>query len=258
MPSYDTEWSVAQVLSHLGSGAVIMRRRVEDIRAGRETPDDFAPSVWDEWNAKTPRAQADDALAADVAVLQALEAVDEGERARLTFPMGPLSLGFDEFAGLRLNEHAFHSWDIAVVFDDAARLPNDAAAVVVDNLALIARFSGRPDGEERTVAVRTTDPERDLALRLSADGVELTAGDAGQEPDARAPGRGLLAARLRPARPRTTRRPSPVTPRCSTRCGPSSRAVAGQRPAWQAGAAPAPTRSSWTTTSPSTTRSNST
>ena len=54
---------------------------------------------------------------------------------------------------------------------------------MVDNLALIARFSGRPDGEERTVAVRTTDPERALALRLSADGVELTAGDAGQEPE---------------------------------------------------------------------------
>jgi uncharacterized protein (TIGR03083 family) len=180
--SYDTEWSIAQVLSHLGSGAVIMGGRLEDIVAGRETPDDFAPSVWDEWNAKTPRAQADDALAADEAVLQALEAVDEDERARLTFPMGPLSLGFNEFAGLRLNEHVFHSWDIAVVLDDAARLPSDATPLVVDNLALIARFSGRPEGEERTVAVRTTDPERAVTLRLSADGVELTAGDAGREP----------------------------------------------------------------------------
>src|ERR1700684_3033753 len=109
--SYDTEWSIAQVLSHLGSGAVIMRGRLEDIRAGRETPDDFAPSVWDEWNAKTPRAQADDALAADEAVLQALEAVDEDERALLTFPMGPLSLGFNEFAGLRLNEQVFTTLD---------------------------------------------------------------------------------------------------------------------------------------------------
>ncbi len=182
LPSYDTEWSIAQVLSHLGSGAVIMRRRVEDISAGRETPDDFAPSVWDEWNVKTPRAQADDALAADEALLRVLEAVDEGERSRLTFPMGPLQLGFNEFAGLRLNEHAFHSWDVAVVFDNAARLPSDAAALVVDNLALIARFSGRPDGEERTVNVGTTDPARALTLRLSADGVELTPGDAGQEP----------------------------------------------------------------------------
>ncbi len=179
--SYCDEWSVAQVLSHLGSGAVISRRRLDDIRAGQETPADFAPSVWDEWNTKTPRAQADEALVADEALLQSFEAVSRAERDRLTFPMGPLSLGFDEFVGLRLNEHAFHSWDIEVAFADTARLPEDAAALVVDNLALIARFSGRADGQERTVAVRTTDPERDIALRLSADGVELAAGERGEE-----------------------------------------------------------------------------
>jgi uncharacterized protein (TIGR03083 family) len=181
--SYDSEWSIAQVLSHLGSGAVILRRRLEDIRAGRATPDEFAPSVWDDWNAKAPRAQADDALAADVAVLEALEDVSEAERAELVFAMGPLSLGFNEFAGLRLNEYAFHTWDIEVVFDDSARLPDDAAALVVDNLGLIARFTGRPGGHDRTIAVRTTDPERDIALRLTADGVELIAGERGKHPD---------------------------------------------------------------------------
>src|SRR5258707_11680952 len=110
LQSYASEWSIAQVLSHLGSGAVILRRRLEDILADNSTPDDFAPSVWDDWNAKTPRAQADDALVADLAVLEALEDVSEAERAQLTFPMGPLSLGFNEFAGLRLNEHVFHTW----------------------------------------------------------------------------------------------------------------------------------------------------
>jgi uncharacterized protein (TIGR03083 family) len=181
--SYDSEWSIAQVLSHLGSGAVILRRRLEDIRGGSATPDDFAPSVWDDWNAKAPRAQADDALTADDAVLVALEDVSEAERAELVFAMGPLSLGFNEFAGLRLNEHAFHTWDIEVVLDDSARLPDDAVALVVDNLGLIARFTGRPDGHDRTIAVQTTDPERDIALRLTADGVELTAGERRQHPD---------------------------------------------------------------------------
>jgi uncharacterized protein (TIGR03083 family) len=180
LPSYCDEWSIAQVLSHLGSGAVISRRRLDDIRAGQQTPDAFAPSVWDEWNAKTPRAQADEALVADEALLESLEAVSGAERDRLTLPMGPVSLGFDEFVGLRLNEHAFHTWDIEVVFADTARLPEDAAALVVDNLALIARFSGRADGHERTVAVRTTDPGRDIALRLSADGVEVAAGEPGE------------------------------------------------------------------------------
>ena len=181
MQSYDGEWSIADVLSHLGSAAVIMRRRLEDTQDGVETPEDFAPAVWDEWNAKSARARADDALVADESVLEALESVSPADRARLRFPMGPLSLRFDEFTALRLNEHAFHTWDIEVVFDDDAHLPGDAVAVVVDNLGLIARFTARPTGEVRDIAVRTTDPARDFAVRLSVDAVELGAG--GDEPD---------------------------------------------------------------------------
>ena len=36
--AYPTQWSVAQVLSHLGSAAEIMRRRFEDALAGRSHP----------------------------------------------------------------------------------------------------------------------------------------------------------------------------------------------------------------------------
>lgn len=52
--AYPSEWTVAQVLSHLGSAAVITQRRFEDALAGQDTPDDFAPSVWATWNAKSP------------------------------------------------------------------------------------------------------------------------------------------------------------------------------------------------------------
>ncbi len=179
--SYCRDWQIADVLSHLGSGAVIMRRRLEDVLAGRTTPDDFAPSVWDAWNAKSARAKADDALVADEAVLEALEAVRAEDRTRVTFPMGPLALEFDQFAAMRLNEHAFHTWDIEVVFDDGAHLPGDVAAVVVDNLGLIARFSARPTGETRTVGITTSDPARDFAVRQTPDGVELAAGEGGSE-----------------------------------------------------------------------------
>ena len=182
-PSYCDEWSIAQVLSHLGSGAVIFRRSLEDVRAGTTTPDDFNPSVWDEWNAKSPRAQVDDALVADEAVTEAIEAVDESERARLVFHLGPMSLSFDDYVGMRLNEHAFHTWDIAAALDEGARLSDDEAALVVDNLGRIVAFSGRPGGQERTIAIHTTHPERDFALRLSADGVELRTGEPGQQPD---------------------------------------------------------------------------
>jgi uncharacterized protein (TIGR03083 family) len=186
-PSYCDDWSIAQVLSHLGSGAVISLRGLQDVRAGTTTPEGFNPSVWDEWNAKTPRAQADEALEADEALIEAYEGVDDSDRERLTFPMGPLSLGFDELVGLRLNEHTFHSWDIAVMLDGSVGLPEDATALVIDNLSLSARFTGRPNGEERTIAIHTTGPRRDIALRLSTDGVAVGAGEPGQQPDLELP-----------------------------------------------------------------------
>jgi hypothetical protein len=45
--AYPADWSIAQVLSHLGSGAVITQRRLEDTLAGSATPDDYATGVWE-------------------------------------------------------------------------------------------------------------------------------------------------------------------------------------------------------------------
>ena len=60
--AYPSEWSVAQVLSHLGSGAVIAGHRVDQALGGPEI--DSQP-IWDEWNAKDPDAMVVDGLAAD-------------------------------------------------------------------------------------------------------------------------------------------------------------------------------------------------
>jgi uncharacterized protein (TIGR03083 family) len=180
--SYCGEWSVADVLSHLGSGAVIMQRGLQSALAGESPPADFAQGVWDEWNAKSPRAQTDDALVADRALLEALEAVGDEDRAAFTFSMGPMTLDFATFVGMRLNEHVFHTWDVEVALQGVAGLPADAVPPVVDNLGMIARFSARPTGATRTIAVRTTDPSRDVTVTLSSDGVEYAASGTG-EPD---------------------------------------------------------------------------
>jgi uncharacterized protein (TIGR03083 family) len=178
--AYPSEWTVADVLSHLGSGAVITLRRLEAALTGVPTPDDFAPRVWDEWNARTPVAQRDDALAADAALLARLESVTAEEAGRLTFALGPMSLDFSEFVGMRLNEHALHVWDVEVVDDPAATLPQQAAEFVVDNLGLIARFTGRPTGDSTTITVATTDPVRVFAVALETDSVTFGPGsDAG-------------------------------------------------------------------------------
>ncbi len=185
--SYCSDWSNAAVLSHLGSGAVLMQRRLRDAQTGSEMPDDFATTVWDEWDAKEPQAQADDCLTEDGRLFETLDAVSDEERAHLALSFGPLTVGFDEVVAMRLNEQAFHTWDIAVSFDPDARIPLDATEVIVDNLALTARFTATPTGDEREIRVRTSEPERHFTVRLTPDAAELLAGDAGVSPDLELP-----------------------------------------------------------------------
>jgi uncharacterized protein (TIGR03083 family) len=185
--AYPTEWSIAQVLSHLGSGAVIMQRRLEDTLAGQATPDGYTPGVWDTWNAKTAVEQRDDALAADTALLARIEAVTPEERSAFAFAMGPMTVGFTEFVGLRLNEHAFHTWDIEVAVDPAATIPRQVAELVVDNLELIARYTGKPTGDTTTITVATTDPQRSFTADLKPDSVAFGAGTAAVPADVELP-----------------------------------------------------------------------
>jgi uncharacterized protein (TIGR03083 family) len=181
-PGYPSEWSVAQVLSHIGSGAVIMQRRIEDGIRSEPTPDGFAPSVWDVWNAKSPRAMADDALAADRALNERLAALTDDERAA-RFSLGPIELDLAGLVGLRLNEHVLHTWDVEVVADPAATLPAGVTGMVVDNLAFVARWTARPTGSDRVVAVRTTDPERGFTVALTPERAVLEAADPPAAPD---------------------------------------------------------------------------
>jgi uncharacterized protein (TIGR03083 family) len=185
--AYPAEWTIAQVLSHLGSGAVIMQRRLEDALAGQDTPDDFARGVWDTWNAKGPLAQRDDALAADAALLARIEAVPPEEKSTFASAMGPMTLGFAQFVGMRLNEHAFHTWDIEVAADPSATIPVPVAALVVDNLELVARFTGKPTGDTTTITVATTGPQRGFTVELTPGAAALTPGAATESTDVELP-----------------------------------------------------------------------
>ena len=174
-PAYPTKWSIADVLSHIGSGAVILARRFDDIVADRATDDGFNQSVWDEWNAKAPPAQVADALVADAAMLERLESLPDDRRDHFQFPMGPMNLDFAGFVGLRLNEHALHTWDVEVTLDPSATLAIEEAGAVVDNLQMIVGFTGKPSGQVRDWHVRTVDPSRNFVLSFGPDSVELSA-----------------------------------------------------------------------------------
>ena len=171
--AYPTKWTIADVLSHIGSGAVIMRRRLEAEVDHEPVPDGFNQSVWDEWNAKDPPAKAADALAADRKLLDLATALTDEQRREFHFTLGPMSLDFPHFLGLRLTEHTLHTWDIEVVLVPGATLQEEATALVIDNLEVIGRFGGKPDGIVRNVVVRTTAPERVYRITTTSDSVSL-------------------------------------------------------------------------------------
>ncbi len=190
--AYPSEWTVADTLSHLGSGAVIMRRGFEDSLAGRDADGDFNQSVWDEWNAKSPDDQAADALEADAALMAALGTATDSQREAFHAAMGPMTLDFATFAGLRLNEHVLHTWDVEVVDDPGAVLMAGAVPLMISGVGLIVGFAGRTPGTDTTVSVRTTEPGLELAVVMTPDSVALTPSEPATEPDLTLPAEAFI------------------------------------------------------------------
>lgn len=173
--AYPSEWTVADVMSHLGSGAIIFKRGVDDALEARETPPQFNQSVWDVWNAKTPHAKATDSLDADTALINRLNDMTADERERFALSMGPMTFDFEGIIQLRLAEHTMHSWDVEEAIDHDATLQAQSVPFLIDNLQLLVRYTAKPTENEHTLHVRTTDPRREFALTQSADGVTLNA-----------------------------------------------------------------------------------
>ncbi len=190
--AYPTDWSIADVLSHLGSGAVLFQRRVDDGLAGRETPDDVAQPVWDAWNAKEAQAKVTDGLNANRALVERIDSLTDEERGRFRFSMGPMVLDLDGTVGLRLNEVALHLWDIEVGLDPLATVAPEAVECVVDNLEMISRFAGKPTGAVQSVAVRTSRPRRDFQITLDVESLSLAPSDPVEAPDLELPAEALI------------------------------------------------------------------
>ena len=181
--SYPSEWTIDQVLSHLGSQAEIFGLVLEAGLGGQEPPGPEAfPPIWDTWNAKDPQAQATDALRSDQATLERLESMDAGERERFHLKLFGMDIDAAGFARLRLSEHAVHTWDVLVALDPAATLAPDATALLIDMVDQVAGRSAEPDGKPRKVRVSTTDPERQFILETGEE-VTLTPSDGNAAPE---------------------------------------------------------------------------
>ncbi len=198
-PSGASEWPVAQVLSHLGSGAEIGLAALRAATGEGEAPGDgFNQSVWDRWNAMSPREQADGFVDSDEALVVAYEALTPEQRSDLQVKLGflPMPLPVASLAGMRLNEAAQHSWDARVAHDDAATIPDDTASLVVEHyatgLGFLLGFIGKADalGEPAVVTLG------DLGLALSVTDTVALVPAAGSEATATFTGSADAVARL--------------------------------------------------------------
>jgi uncharacterized protein (TIGR03083 family) len=180
--AYPSSWSIADVVSHVGSSAVIFERRLDDSLAGRETPPEFAEGVWGEWGHKSPRAKADEGVAADGVFMRRLESLEPDDRGRVSVSFGPVTFGWDEVTRARLNEHLLHEWDVVVALDPTATLAPDGVALVIDNLDLIGRYTAQPVAPERTITIATSEPDRAFAVTVETKTVDFSTLDSVLDP----------------------------------------------------------------------------
>jgi uncharacterized protein (TIGR03083 family) len=171
-PSYASEWTIAQVASHLGSQAEIFGLFLDAGLAGAAPPggEAFGP-IWDHWNALPPQQQAGESIHANEAFVDRLEraaAADDGFR----LSMFGRDVDLAGLAALRLGEHAVHTWDVAVALDPTATVADDAVGLLVDTLAPIAARATPIEGVG-SMAIRITGPDRSFRLNLHPE-VSLT------------------------------------------------------------------------------------
>lgn len=177
--SYPSEWSIAQVLSHLGSGAQIFSMFLDAGLSGAEPPGQTAfPPIWEAWNTRSPQAQAADGLIADGELVERFESLDTDQRDRVRLKLFGMDLDITGLARMRLSEHAIHSWDVAVALDPAATVAADAVGLLIDTLDQVAGRTAKTEGRQLRLCVSTTSPERHFLLET---GENLTLVAAGQD-----------------------------------------------------------------------------
>jgi uncharacterized protein (TIGR03083 family) len=181
--SYADAWTVAQVFSHLGSGAEITLLMLEAALGGPPLDRDAIPAIWDTWNEKPPQQQAADCLPADDEHIKRLEGLTDAELAGISYDVFGMTLDAAGLIRLRLSEHAVHTWDVAVAVDPEAVVAPGAVESLVPQLAFLAERTGRTQGGPLRVRLRGTHPEVDLLLDVSGKVTLVPWPDGGTDTD---------------------------------------------------------------------------
>lgn len=166
-PSMCAKWNVAQVLSHLGSGAEIGLASLTGEAIVNE-------DVWARWNALAPADAAVAFVEADEHLVAWWERLgdDELESMQVQLPFLPVPIGAVAAIGFRLSEVALHAWDVFAAGRADVELATDAAGLLIDRLpAMVSMLGGftsrdtRP-AKDTTIVVLTSAPPRTFELEL--------------------------------------------------------------------------------------------
>jgi len=179
VPSYNADWTIAQVLAHIGAEAEIAQQALAAALSGREPfgLDGFR-AIRAIWNARDPGQQAVECLVNDREHVRRLEQVSDEQLAGIRVKILGTEYDAVGLVWLRLGEHALHSWDIAVSLDSAAVVAPQSVALLVDRVPQVAACGGKPPGVPYRVDIQTTDPGREFLLDVS-ETVSLSAMRAG-------------------------------------------------------------------------------
>jgi uncharacterized protein (TIGR03083 family) len=171
-PSYDSEWTIADVLSHLGSQAEIFGLMVDAGLTGKDAPgpDAFGP-IWEVWNARSPEEQRSESAAANESLMRRLEGLEPSELEAFRLAAFGTEVDAARLLRMRLSEHAVHAWDIDVAFQPDILVAPDAVELLIDGLPELVARAGKPSAVPATVEVVTTQPDRRFVL--VTDGVRL-------------------------------------------------------------------------------------
>jgi uncharacterized protein (TIGR03083 family) len=171
-PSFARGWSIAQVLSHLGSaaeiGAVLVQRGIDGdatVPGERDTK-----LVWRRWDAMSATAQRAAWREADARHLALLDSAD-ASTVRVPYFAGLFSVPV--YAGYRLSEQAVHGWDIDVALDPSATIPAAEVGLLWQRLDRVATRFRDAETLNRLkpgqVALELTDPSRTWCLDLGGE-----------------------------------------------------------------------------------------
>lgn len=187
--SYASEWTIADVASHLGSQAEIFQLFLDAGLTGEPAPsgDEFPP-IWDRWNTTPPPQQVRASIEANEALVTRIENLTATEREEFALTLFGRDVDLGGFAAMRLGEHAVHAWDILVALDPSATIAADAVDLLVDQLAGTAARVGKPVEDPSRIVVSTVDPQRRFVLTT---GPEVSLDPAPADDPSAEPGAGL-------------------------------------------------------------------